>query len=306
MPAPKIYPHESLSNIHEYLECAPLVDELALDASNVLSYHWSDHAKQIKKYRNVIGTDSFSGIRLRERIKLMEFQSSKAQEVDVWLANSNGLVKTSLFELYQYYTSDRFKDWLMTKGEVMVSLEKESGPFMPVSSLRWLEREELRPHIFQKLLQGNFPMRGFRLRFNWPVQLVENEDKFSPVVGSIRQLTSRGILIELDGNTIQKLQMTEPDKQLLLEIGLGQLQEVAKLNSEKMMKSLKQLNLDQEWEKCPRLFSVGKIGDELGKMRKSGRQSIHWFLPYSKLPTSMVETFYNLLTGSRDYLESRI
>jgi hypothetical protein len=184
----------TVSAFQDYLTNGSLESFLNLSDNGLVRFHWanwfrtSDHTKAQLQ----------SGNRQHEDI-LRRLEA--ARDSEIWIRNRERIVKTSLYELYLYYLDPRVRMvWFARDQEAQVSLHGDAGPFVSLSSLRWLDRDLYGSFIHNKILTTDtVPRRSFRLSTDWPINCRIDNSPLMEFQASLHQFSQAGAVIRVKG-----------------------------------------------------------------------------------------------------------
>ena len=264
--------------LNEYLGNRNLAENLAL--SPQLSFHWANWDEtciaQRKHYKNFN-----NNYYLTEMSRgLLELKSK-----NVWLCNKVKVIKSDLYSLYESYLDSRLRlTWFERKDEILFSLENEQGPYYPITSLKWMDKELYTKFVMQKILIEEYTLRSFRLDANIPVIFTLNNNvmEYKDQV-HIHQLSESGIIFRIkDKKFFNKIQNSSL---LEFKIPINQYKKVAFL---KFDEALRQLNktqdtLDDQLTKYSLSSLILKCYGNIESAKRSSGEDFYIFARYEDL-----------------------
>ena len=142
-----------------YIESAQLNEKYHLNKLGTLNFHWANWKNSVEVVRDVLHVND-NGIRLKE----LEESLYYLKDTPVWLRSKLGSLQTDLYHLYECYLDPRLRyGWFDRQQEIFVSHGTDAGPYSPLKSMRWFDRDIYAKFIFVKLVNGQAPQREFRL-----------------------------------------------------------------------------------------------------------------------------------------------
>ncbi len=118
----------------------------------------------------------------------------------VWLRNRRGILKMTMFDLYQAY-SDSLLAPLLFKQEgedqYCYSSGTEAGPFLSLAGLSWMNPRLYRQFVYAKIIRGQLGSREFRLNVDVDVHFSLAARPLDVNRMRITQVTAKGLLFEL-------------------------------------------------------------------------------------------------------------
>lgn len=182
----------------EFLFRGPLEEIFWFDDKKQMGAHWSNCHEGREFVRQWIystnGKEAFQ--QLKDQLESLKSQT-------VWLTRHRDFVKSNLFDLYQFYLDPRIRlGWIHGSDKTMVSMHSESGPFVEVKSLRWLDREILKKFMLIKLIEGKAQERDYRLSTNINVTLERPDFSLKSYKIKVEQITQKGLLLRFDGGHV--------------------------------------------------------------------------------------------------------
>lgn len=178
-----------------YFKNPGLFDELNLVESGVLKLHWSNWNQLLFNIQRKIE----DGQELTTHTEVTQILD-QYKDIDVFIKNKNGSLKTNLFELYSYYLDPRLRElWFDLNEETLLSFKCEAGPYIRLQSMRWFNFEIYKFFVFQKLLCNAGPVaRSFRMSVHLPVKCEFPDSVLDPITANIVQISARGFLMKVE------------------------------------------------------------------------------------------------------------
>lgn len=271
--------------LNEYLGNRNLAENLAL--SPQLSFHWANWDEtciaQRKHYKNF--NNNYYLTEMSRGLLELKFKN-------VWLCNKVKVIKSDLYSLYESYLDSRLRlTWFERKDEILFSLENEQGPYYPITSLKWMDKELYTKFVMQKILIEEYTLRSFRLDANIPVIFTLNNNvmEYKDQV-HIHQLSEYGIIFRIkDKKFFNKIQNSSL---LEFKIPINQYKKVASL---KFDEALRQLNktqdtLDDQLTKYSLSSLILKCYGNIESAKRSSGEDFYIFARYEDLVANAYES----------------
>ncbi|GAB4011386.1 MAG: hypothetical protein Fur0010_05770 [Bdellovibrio sp.] len=182
----------------QFLFEKPLNETFWFDQGHQLGVHWTNSKEGRELVRQWIYTSEgkLAFDRLKDQVEALKHQI-------VWITRHRDFIKSNLFDLYQFYLDPRIRlSWIHGSDKTMVSFHAESGPFIEVKSLRWLDRDILRNFMMIKLIEGKAQERACRLSTDISLTIERPAFSLKSYQMKLQQITDRGILVRFDGGHI--------------------------------------------------------------------------------------------------------
>jgi hypothetical protein len=187
------------SELQNYFEKSELDKDLKLSANGQLKFHWANWNKTCLLQKQRAESD-FS--KLEHLDKSLELLKS----YPIWYQRNLETIKSNLYELYTSYLDPRLKmTWHDLQSNTQVSLHHESGPYISLTSMRWMDKETYSLFIFRKLLTSYYPMRQFRISSEISLTGEVDHSPLSRIDLKITQFTKKGIIIAINGHNFDKV-----------------------------------------------------------------------------------------------------
>ncbi|WP_127714173.1 hypothetical protein [Halobacteriovorax sp. HLS] len=188
-----------VGELKNYFEESDLDKELQLSDNGQLKFHWANWNKSCLIQRENILNDS-------SKIELLEKGLEFLKSYPIWYQRNLETVKSNLYELYTSYLDPRLKmTWHTLQSNTQVSLHHESGPYISLTSMRWMDKETYSLFVFKKLLTSYFPLRDFRVSADIELTGEVDHCPLSRVDLRITQFSKKGIIIAINGHSFEKV-----------------------------------------------------------------------------------------------------
>ncbi len=179
----------------EYLEFSPFESSLFLTPNRILSFHWSNWEKTCEFFRDRMENCEIT----QSRLEALNLELDDLRRWKVWLKSKSKMISASLYNLYEAYLDPRLRStWFDRKEEVLVSLHNESGPYITLSSMRWIDKEIYALFVQRKILTDFVKTRKFRLNTELPVRVYFDDQTVTNVSMCMHQISGDGMLIRID------------------------------------------------------------------------------------------------------------
>ncbi|EQC45626.1 hypothetical protein [Bacteriovorax sp. Seq25_V] len=177
-----------------YFKNPKTYEELDLVESGALKLHWANWNKLVNHLHSSI--DRGEDITPVNEVNLMLDQY---KEVELWIINKQGSIRSNLYELYTYYLDPRLRElWFELNEETLISFKSSSGPFIRLQSMRWFNFDIYKLFVYQKLLSksGVIP-RSFRLSVKIPMRCEFIDSVLDAIDTTIVQVSKAGMLMKV-------------------------------------------------------------------------------------------------------------
>jgi len=189
----------STTDVRSYFELSSLNAEMNISENGQLKFHWANWSKTCLIQKQMILGNDAKLFSIDENIDLLK-------NYPIWYQRKLKTVKSSLYDLYQSYMDPRLKlTWQEHQNETLVSLHHQSGPFVPLTSMRWMNKETYNLFILKKLLTGYYPMREFRISSDIEFTGELNSSPLDNAKIKITQFSSKGMIIAVNGHSFDKV-----------------------------------------------------------------------------------------------------
>lgn len=264
-----------------YFKDPGLFEELNLVESGVLKLHWSNWNHLLfdiqKKIKN--------GGELSTNTEISQILD-QYKNIEVFIKNKNGSLKSNLFDLYSYYLDPRLRElWFDLNEETLLSFKCESGPFIRLQSMRWFNFEIYKFFVFQRLLSNTgATARSFRMSVHLPVKCEFPDSVLDPITTNIVQITARGFLMKVNSKAdLHALKLGEKVKYFanLDPFILSQGKRIIQTNdifNENVFKSYNQLN-----QSFTLVGNILELGNNSQNLNYSNGSEFYLFISYDDL-----------------------
>lgn len=186
----------------QYLKEAPLRSNYYLNEQKTLSFHWANWKETCLFQKENFFKEGTQIKKLEGLYKELE----TLKEIIVWIKSSEKTLKTTMFDLYEFYLDSRVKlYWFSENSKVMFSIGNELGPYNPLSSKKWFNIDIYRAFLYRKILTKFMPYRSFRLGMSIDVNCYFNKMKTESTVMTIHQVSEYGLILKIkDQRDLQK------------------------------------------------------------------------------------------------------
>ncbi len=277
-------PFKKEQELLSYLKEGHLVESLPLVSSEALSFHWANWNESCLFQKEYL----FDNAKSCERY--FEFNQSldEFKNIPVWMKNREKTIKSSLFDLYQCYSDNRIRmTWFERDNEILISMSQESGPYITLSSMRWMDKSIYSRFVMKKLLTQNMPMRGFRLSANIPAHCTFEGIPLKSSIFIIHQISEHGMVLKIKG--LHHLNLIENCEKILMNVNLKPFLEVSNATVNETLKRLEQQDffvLNPEQEKLTTLTIDPSILDKYDNrqnFRMAANDEFYLFVRYRDL-----------------------
>lgn len=205
-----------------YLKDRPLIDNFPLLSSEAISFHWANWAESCRFQKDYL----FDNARSCERYFDFNQELDALKDIPVWMKSREKTIQSSLYDLYQCYSDSRIRStWFERESEILISLTQEAGPYITLSSMRWMDKGIYAKFVHKKLLTQPMPMRGFRLSAQIPVEVRFESFPLKTAQFFIHQISEHGLLLHIKGQHL--LNLIEQSEHTYLTVNLKPFLEVS-------------------------------------------------------------------------------
>ena len=185
--------------LQNYFKNYKLDSELKLSKNGQLKFHWANWEKTCLMQKSISSSD-------KSKIDLMGEGLELLKSYPIWYQRNLVTVKSNLFELYSSYMDPRLKMmWHEQQQDTHVSLHHESGPYISLTSMRWMDKETYELFVYKKILTSYHPMREFRVSSLIELNGEVEHSPLSKIDLKITQFTKRGLIIAINGHNFDKV-----------------------------------------------------------------------------------------------------
>lgn len=189
----KRVPTAGLAN---YLHEAPLDQPLNLTPNGYIQFHWANWKPSCDYIREQIKVES---PKHRQKLAALSRELEQLKKKSIWLKNKHKTLKSSLFELYESYLDPRIRmTWFDREDEILVSTHNESGPYITLSSMRWMDKDTFASFVRRKLITDFVPQRTFRVGLDIPVSVNFDNSPLTKTTFSLNQASEQGLVIKVN------------------------------------------------------------------------------------------------------------
>lgn len=286
------------TGIINYLKEAPLSDQLLLTNNGILSFHWANWKNSrdfLKSTIDKLATDP--------KIELVNTELEQLKYKPIWLKNKRRSIKSNLYELYENYLDPRIRmTWFDREDEILLSTHNESGPYMALTSMRWIDKTIYTAFVHRKMLLEFVPRRSFRVGLNMEVTALFNNSPLTQVNVIIHQATSKGLILKFEnGRDISRALNSK-----VMNISLNLLPIVKSKNADfpGIIKAFGQMKKKDFQKGSTELVILSDVFHKFGNkdsIKSADGNNFFIFVPFSEImgldkETNIEECFQNILT----------
>lgn len=294
-----------------YLKTDQLTETLSLTENDRIQFHWADWEETCRFQKKYVFNNSFSCERYFQLSEELEALKTKP----IWLKNRFKSILSSEYDLYNCYSDSRIRaTWFDRDHEILMSYENESGPYVSLSSMRWMDKEIYSKFVYQKLLAKFMPMRKFRLKSNIPVKMSPDNNPLKEMVFLIHQISDRGILFKVRGLNHYHQMVNSSD--IHMDINLKPFLDISNAGAEESLKYIGQVDfentLDSDRVTTYRFSSTvaSKYGNA-HNFKTASDETFFFFVPYREFKhisgrVSLERVMAPFVTGIHEYFENII
>lgn len=187
----------------DYIHSNTFKDNYRISSNGELFFHWANWRETCQLQKDLLG----KGI---DQIDYLDNTLESLKTKTIWFQRNLKSVKSNLYELYEAYLDPRLKvTWHDFQKNTLVSLHHEAGPFVSLTSMRWMDKATYSFFVYRKLLTGYFPLRDFRLSANIDVVAELNNSPLNQMNMKITQFSTKGMILSINGHSFNKLKSSE-------------------------------------------------------------------------------------------------
>ncbi len=183
-----------LRDLEENMKRAAHFDkELTLDQDGQFKFHWSNWSSTAKHLKKLFKNSP-------EALKLMHSELEKQKENLVWLKGPKTSLKSNIYELYNFYSDYKVRSvWFSKHQDFLISTHTESGPYITLGELRWLDRALYKTFVYKKMLKNSMSYRTLRVSCELPIVGYFDHHDFNSSPFFITQISSSGLFLKFGG-----------------------------------------------------------------------------------------------------------
>ncbi|PIK16290.1 hypothetical protein [Halobacteriovorax sp. JY17] len=254
----------------EYIHSNTFKDNYKISSNGELFFHWANWRETCKIQKDLLG----KGV---DQIDFIDNTLESLKTKSVWFQRNLKSVKSNLYELYEAYLDPRLKaTWHDIQKDTLVSLHHEAGPYISLTSMRWMDKSTYSFFVYRKLLTGYFPLREFRLSANIELIAEVNHSPLNSIKTKITQFSNRGLILSIDGHSFSKVKNSE---NISIKINLKS------FKSSKTFNCLKNFDANHE-EANDYMHIKGSSFRNSGNLNNadySNGSEYYFFIPYSEI-----------------------
>ncbi len=152
--------YHHLIDVTTYLRGASFRDELKLDQAGLLSFHWADCQSTCLLEKSEV----MYSPRGQARLGWLMHGLEKLKQIPTWLRGPQNTMQSNLYDTYDNFLEMPFRNILDAGKDLLISTTGQAGPYLPLMSHRWQDREIFRDFVIKKILTKKMPLRHFRIR----------------------------------------------------------------------------------------------------------------------------------------------
>ncbi|WP_417336791.1 hypothetical protein [Halobacteriovorax marinus] len=278
----------------DYIHSNTFKDNFEISSNGELFFHWANWRETCKLQKDLLG----KGI---DQIDFIDNTLEALKTKTIWFQRNLKSVKSNLYELYEAYLDPRLKvTWHDFQKNTLVSLHHEAGPFISLTSMRWMDKSTYSFFVYRKLLTGYFPLREFRLSANIELMAEVNNSPLSQMKMKLTQFSKQGVILSIDGHSFNKLKSCES---IAIKMNINAFQ---KHEDFKSLKSFKANTTDGK----DYMYIKGSSFTNISNMNNASYSNgceYFFFIPYTEITFSCKEqTPYELFGGLVDIVEKEL
>jgi hypothetical protein len=278
---PQFSKHDELLT---YLKEKPLMENFSVLSSEAISFHWANWAESCRFQKDYL----FDNARSCERYFDFNQELEEFKKVPVWMKNREKTILSSLYDLYQCYSDSRIRTmWFERENEILISLCQESGPYVSLSSMRWMDKAIYSKFVHKKILTQPMPMRGFRLSSQIPMIATFESFPLKEAIFTIHQISEHGLLIQIKGRHL--INLIEQSEHTYLTVNLKPFLDVSNAPVNDALKRLEKQDfyaLNPELDRLTVLTMKPEVLDKYGNrdsFRLAANDEFYLFAKYRDL-----------------------
>jgi hypothetical protein len=179
-----------LLSLKEYLSSPLQLKQHFFSRNNNIGFHWADFNETCQIYMQYLKKN-----KLGVRDKLLD-QVNHFKATDVWIKADNRVVTLNLYQIYDCLVAARPIP-IIEKGKedyVELSFMGPGGLFRKMTLGHCFNEDSYSQFVFHRLLNGDLPMRDFRLRIHGKILCYYDQIFKRSCTIEVSQITSEGLL----------------------------------------------------------------------------------------------------------------
>lgn len=179
-----------------------LGEEFQLCDNGSMIFHWADFHETCDYVRERMAKDED----LQKDFEKLDSNLQRLAQIPVWIKTPAKVYQTTMHALYERHILRRshHMDGLDFFGPMDVSLISGTGPFKSMAVSEFFHKETYQQFILVSLLKGELPKRDYRIRLKAKILMEYGENFENASLIQLEQLTSKGILLNLDADLYLK------------------------------------------------------------------------------------------------------
>ncbi|MCO4795618.1 MAG: hypothetical protein KC493_18005 [Bacteriovoracaceae bacterium] len=183
------------SGLANYLSEAPFDHSLNLTPNGYINFHWANWKPSCDFVKKQVKADSETH---KQKLVALSRELEKLKKKTIWLKNKRKTLKSSMYDLYESYLDPRIRmTWFDREDEILVSTHNESGPYITLSSMRWMEKDTFASFVRRKLITDFVPQRSFRVGLDIPVSVSFDNSPLTKTTFHLNQASESGLVIKV-------------------------------------------------------------------------------------------------------------
>ena len=265
----------------DYIHSNTFKDNYQISSNGELFFHWANWGETCKIQKDLLG----KGV---DQLDFIDNTLEALKTKNVWFQRNLKSVKSNLYELYEAYLDPRLKaTWHDIQKDTLVSLHHEGGPYISLTSMRWMDKSTYSFFVYRKLLTGYVPLREFRLSADINLLAEVNHSPLNNLKVKVTQFSKKGLILAIDGYAFGKVKNSQS-----IRVSIN----IDTFKNYKSFKSLKDFDANTE-DASDYMHIKGssfRNASNLNNADYSNGNEYYFFIPYSEI------SFENRNEGASD------
>ena len=303
---------QSITGLASYLREASFNEELNLTSNGHISFHWANWETTSNYMKAQINANSPEH---HQKLESLCHELDKLKNKTIWLKNKYKTLRSSLYDLYESYLDPRIRmRWFDREDEILVSTHNESGPYITLSSMRWIDKKTFASFVRRNLITSYIPQRNFRVGLNIPISVTFDNFPLSTTTFYLKQASEEGVVIEI--SDLSDITKALHSRIMYLKINLAPFYETIENNFHQIVKTFSIANFNEH--ESPGVVAnlsltarVLRDEENYANIKASDGKSFYIFVRYNDLnelnPKSKIKnTFNHFVKSVKEQLEEEM
>lgn len=293
------------TGLASYLTEAPFDQDLNLTPNGNISFHWSNWRTSSEYIKDQVKTDS---PKHRQKLAALSRELDKLKKKTIWLKNKHKTLKSSMYDLYESYLDPRIRmTWFDREDEILVSTHNESGPYITLSSMRWMDKDTFASFVRRKLITDYVPQRNFRVGLDIPISVSFDNSPLTKTTFHLNQASELGLVIKV--NSLSDITKALNSQVMYINMDLTPFHETMENSFHKIIKTFSEADFEEgelRTEDANFSLNASVLRDygNYDNIKASDGKSFYIFVKYEDLnglnPEGEIKTIFNSFVRSME------